>query len=650
MPKIDPTFPLLVNDRDRAHLHRCGITDPTIRANQLRTEDGALVFPYRDLHGQVNCFARRRLHKPKRDRKGKLHHYEQPPDSGQRAYFPVQSLHKLRNTESLILITEGEKKTLAIAQLGYAAIGLGGVWGGCKRGSEELIDDLAAVNWHDRAAVIVFDYDPKETTRKHVRKAAERLAQALYAAGAREVYLLILPAGPGNTKQGADDFIQRQGGEAFEKLVHDAPLIKSVIGVLGVGSGGALDVRIVPMKLGKAAYHGPIGRFLRGVAPHTEATDAGILGNLLPAISSIIGPKPYVFAGGKQFARVNVVLVGPTSAGRKGTALHPVDELMTKVDEEFWKANRITGLSTGEGLINRVADHREWNELTHKYDVTPTEKRLFVVEEEFSKVLAHLRREANILSQILRESFDSGNLSKLTSKDPKQANGAHIAMAMHITPGELLDRFNHIEMANGFGNRFLWFAVKSDKIIPCPEPIPDKVYQELTTTIRKLSNCPLERVPRADASMGRWKEEYYPSLRDDLPGLAGSLMARGSAIVLRMALLYYLLDTPTQARAGGIQLEHLNAAMAIWDYCTKSVDMVFGKKTTSGSMLGDKILLLLADGPLTKAEINEHLSTKHRAESGGALLRLESEKRIQKVEGNYGGKGRPASAWKLAPK
>src|SRR5262249_41685218 len=108
----------------------------------------------------------------------------------------------------------------------------------------------------------------------------------------------------------------------------------------------------------------------------------------------------------------------------------------------------------------------------------PVEKRLYVVEEEFSKVLAQIRRDGNILSQILRESYESGNLAVLTRKNPIQAVGAHITVTGHIPPEELFDRFNHVEMANGFGNRFLWFAVHSDKVFPFCEPIPVGVYDD----------------------------------------------------------------------------------------------------------------------------------------------------------------------------
>ncbi len=181
-----------------------------------------------------------------------------------------------------------------------------------------------------------------------------------------------------------------------------------------------------------------------------------------------------------------------------------------------------------------------------------------------AKVLAQIRREGNVLSEILRESFDSGNLAVLTRKDPIQAFGAHICISGHITPEELLDRLNHIEMANGFGNRFLWFAVKSDKVMPRCRPIPPEVYDGMARHVKAVRASKETQVPLADASQREWEEVIYPSLREDRPGMAGALTARGSAFVLRLALIYSLFDPPQPGVSRVILPAHLHAAMAVW--------------------------------------------------------------------------------------
>jgi putative DNA primase/helicase len=242
MPQIPSSTngKLPVCGEDLANLRASGLTDETIRDNELRTEQdpailaailnrraifdcclGGLVIPYRNLAGEVNCFARVRPHIP-RVRDGEPIKYEQPVGEPLRAYYPKASLTKLRDGESPVYVAEGEKKTLALSQLGLAAVGIGGVWCWKKKGTEQLIDGLAAVGWRNRVAFIVFDYDKKPETRHQTAGAARRLARALRKAGAKEVYVVKLPPGPDGAKQGVDDFLVANGAEAFHKLVEQA--------------------------------------------------------------------------------------------------------------------------------------------------------------------------------------------------------------------------------------------------------------------------------------------------------------------------------------------------------------------------------------------------------------------------------------------
>jgi hypothetical protein len=626
-----PKVILSLCDSDLENLRASGLNDRTIASNGIKTENDAMVFPYRDLNGTKNCFARYRPHKPPII-DGREAKYIQPPGSPLRAYFPVASLPKLRDGVSPVFITEGEKKTLALSQLGLAAVGIGGFWSGCQPGTTSLINDLAAIPWSGRESRIVFDYDPKPSTQQDSNHARQRLAKALRAAGAKEVYSIDLQPGPDGAKQGVDDFLVANGEEAF----HELPLtvVPVVFGVTGV----------TPPTLGEAAYYGPMGEFLRAVAPHTEATDAGILAHLLPAIGTIIGPGPHIpVSGAPQPARLNTVIVGPTYSGRKGTALVPVDKLMERLDPDFWRDQKVRGLSTGEGLIARVADIKTWNVETKEWDIEPTEKRLCVIEEEYSKVLAHIRRDGNILSQILRESFDSGNLSVLTRKDPLQAFGAHISVVGHITPEELLDRFNHIEMANGFGNRSAWFFVYSDKVYPFCESIPELVFKDILPPLSKIMNHRVQRIPLAPASRGVWEKIYTDDLRIEKPGFVGAMLARGSSIVLRTALIYYLLDPPPKGGSQGILPVHLDAAMAVWRYCCESVEMLFAGRAGTG--LGDRILSLLAGGPMTRDEFNPHLSAAQKKDIGSVLAALERANLVRRSKRQTD--GRPATVWEL---
>ena len=192
-------------DHHLADLRRSGLTDQTIADNKLRSvvnrseiveiigwDPGdigpALAFRFRYPDGSFNGFQRI---KPDRPRPGGGK-YEQPLHAGSRAYFTIKACEAIQTSGAMLLLTEGEKKSLAIAQCGYAAIGLTGVWnwqearktgpGGKKVGPRVLIPDLAAIDWKGRQVLILFDTD--ETRKPAVNQAAAELAQVLSEYGA----------------------------------------------------------------------------------------------------------------------------------------------------------------------------------------------------------------------------------------------------------------------------------------------------------------------------------------------------------------------------------------------------------------------------------------------------------------------------------
>jgi hypothetical protein len=239
IPKAAGCVQKKVCRQDLDTLRASGLTDETIRENELYTEpdpakvaailkhghgeaytQGGLVFPYRDLKGSGDGYARVRPHTP-RTRNGKPVKYEQPADAPCRAYFPKASLDLLRDGAAPF-ITVGEKKALALAQTGKAAVGIGGAWGWKQKGTDELIDDLAAIGWRGQTVYIVFDHDMTPETRQNAELALKRLARALRKAGAKEVRAVELPPGSTEAKRGVDDFLVAEGPNAFHKLVERA--------------------------------------------------------------------------------------------------------------------------------------------------------------------------------------------------------------------------------------------------------------------------------------------------------------------------------------------------------------------------------------------------------------------------------------------
>jgi hypothetical protein len=113
----------------------------------------------------------------------------------------------------------------------------------------------------------------------------------------------------------------------------------------------------------------------------------------------------------------------------------------------------------------------------------------------------------------------------------------------------------------------------------------------------------------------------YPELSEGKPGMVGALTSRAEAQVLRLSMIYALLDGEKL-----IRVPHLLAALAVWDYCEASVQYIFG--LSLGDPTADAILEALKAAPvgLTRTEINNlfgrNLSADRLQAAIGELLRL----------------------------
>jgi hypothetical protein len=260
-----PLSGMPITEADLARLAAAGIPPEVAQQAQLRRitsqEGGVLVgrngagdylgiaFPY-FLPGsdQVRDY-RLRLDHPAVEYKddGKPHErqkYLAPPGRGNMLYFRSRYAR---------LITEGEKKTLALWALAhhslgdaaelprFLAIGLSGVWNwratvgkttgpeGDRRSVKGPIVDLDRIAWRTRTVVIVFD-----ATNDSVGAARHELAKELARRGAK-VHYLDLPEVEG--VNGIDDLMGAWGPERvlelfgrtrpWKKEAHAAPIVMS---------------------------------------------------------------------------------------------------------------------------------------------------------------------------------------------------------------------------------------------------------------------------------------------------------------------------------------------------------------------------------------------------------------------------------------
>jgi hypothetical protein len=421
-----------------------------------------------------------------------------------------------------------------------------------------------------------------------------------------------------------DPFYAKEGG------LFTQPHSRAVTGDDPLNALNALNTQSRFPKMAEAAYYGIAGDFVRTVAPHSEADPVALLMQFLVAFGVAVGTRPY-FQVEATWHRMNLfaVLVGESSKARKGTAAGHVHALYETIDEAF-AANGVTsGLSSGEGLIWAVRDQivkrvrkKEHNEV--KYidvveDPGVLDKRQLLVESEFAQPLKVMRREGNILSTIIRQAWDTGNLRVLTKNSPARSTGAHIGILGHITREELLRHLTDTESGNGFGNRILWLCVKRSKALPEGGLLTDTALKPLVTALRSTLTVAktLGRLQRDDDARALWKDRYT-ELSAERPGLLGAITARAEAQALRLSCVYALLD-----QTATIRRPHLEAALAVWDYADASAKYLFG--ATLGDPLADEILGMLRLTPhgMTRTDLYNALG-RHRksGEIGAALVRL----------------------------
>ena len=126
-----------------------------------------------------------------------------------------------------------------------------------------------------------------------------------------------------------------------------------------------------------AMYAGVLGEIAARAAPTTEADPVGIYASLLAGASVLIGPGPHVRVGNTRHPLlVWLLLMGRTGSGRKGEATGTAEIFLRNARDMDMAELTVSGLSSGEGLIERIADGET------------EDKRLLVIETEFTSVMA----------------------------------------------------------------------------------------------------------------------------------------------------------------------------------------------------------------------------------------------------------------------
>jgi hypothetical protein len=175
--------------------------------------------------------------------------YLSPPGRGNLLYFvPGTRAEWLDDTDLPIVLTEGEKKAIALSRLAWhdiaegserphsLALAVSGVWNwrgsigkepgpnGERLDVKGVIPDFNRIQWAGRKTLIAFDSDTK--TNDHVRAARLELARHLVCERSADVCFVEIPTRGADNKTGIDDYLSAVGPDRTLKLIGSAKSAK----------------------------------------------------------------------------------------------------------------------------------------------------------------------------------------------------------------------------------------------------------------------------------------------------------------------------------------------------------------------------------------------------------------------------------------
>jgi Protein of unknown function (DUF3987) len=334
---------------------------------------------------------------------------------------------------------------------------------------------------------------------------------------------------------------------------------------------------LTPPRAVTEMFFGITGEVAKAAAMGTEVNPVAAAGFYLTLLSAAIGRDLYLSVGNTfHHARINGVHVGRTAIGRKGDAQGLGRRIRAKVCETFDMGRfHSGGLSSREGLAGAIQDSKGDGDTDGTDD-----KRLLIVESEFSNTLAQGKREGNTLTAALRDAWDGNDIKPLVKHSPTHCTAPHISIWANITPPELRSMMTERDVSNGFLNRFLFIWAERTQLVPLPIRTSDEVVNDFAARTQEIVTWAIGGYPESkntrrmnlsDEAQALYVASYPRLCDGDAPAKVATLMERAAPYSLRLAMLFAITD---QSLVIGRQ--HLHAALAWVTYCGQSVAYIFG--------------------------------------------------------------------------
>lgn len=418
-----------------------------------------------------------------------------------------------------------------------------------------------------------------------------------------------------------------------------------------------------------AALHGLAGDVARELSAISGADPASILVMFLTAFGNAVGRQPHVqFYKHDEAGRLYALIVGKWARGRKGTAWNAISQLFEQAEPEWLDKCIETGLQSPEAMIENVADGPY------------VDPRMLIKEDEFGRFIATMGSNRRFPAQ-MRTAYDGSTLSRKRVKQaPLISTQHHISLVGMITPGELIALQR---LSGGLESRILYVYSAPGRKTDTDPFKEDDTSSVLAERVKSaighawdnvLTNCgpisaelaelrgipPNTRFPINDDVADNWKRTVEPMV-EELADAVGEdferYTARGQTHVIRLALLYALAD-----EAEEIAWAHVEAAMALWEFCAFSARRIFSvpddPKPRINPVLSGKVFDYLLDaykqdlkedgedadpdelGWRTTLEVTKEALNKNEA-AGPFLDDLEEQNLIVSHKVKTGDRGRP---------
>ncbi|HEY6769566.1 MAG TPA: DUF3987 domain-containing protein [Candidatus Sulfotelmatobacter sp.] len=372
---------------------------------------------------------------------------------------------------------------------------------------------------------------------------------------------------------------------------------------------------------------------MKTIEPHTEADPAALLVQTVTAFGNMIGRNPhFVVEATRHAANIFSALVGISSKSRKGTSWGYELELFSLVDSSWARKRVQPGLSTGEGLIQSLAE------------LDSQDRRLLVFEDEMSAVLRVMSRWGNTLSTTLRRAWDCQPLHVMTRDRPLRVSNPHVSIVAQTTHHDIHRYLGQSDIFNGFANRFLWVCVKRSKFLPNGGGLEKKQFATLAGEVRRSATFATKQkqIGLSKHAAQLWEKEYS-TLSADVPGLVGAATSRAEAQVRRLAMIYALME-----RCPEVKTRHLEAGLAVWKYCNDSAHFIFADRLEIS--FDNRLLSILRDShrSLTRTEISSALGRHTSSDMISRTLHdLRAKGLVQSKQRKT--EGRSAEVWDATP-